>query len=108
MRMSTASGIAFASGFAFFVACSSSSQSFGTFDDAGTGADGGGSDGGIIPEDGGFFSGDALPAPILGCSPDLQYVVDEHGVVVKQCPSDQGCKAGACVPACEAAAASHG
>jgi len=46
--------------------------------------------------------------PTLGCSADLQSVVDSNGNVVTKCPSNEGCAAGACVPACQAAAADHG
>src|SRR5262245_33340043 len=42
------------------------------------------------------------------CSADMQSVVDAMGQVIGQCPSDQGCFEGHCVPACEAAAASKG
>jgi hypothetical protein len=42
------------------------------------------------------------------CSSDLHDVLDENGNVVGTCPSDQGCAAGTCVPACQAAAASQG
>jgi hypothetical protein len=35
-------------------------------------------------------------------------VLDQNGNVVATCPNDQGCAAGACVPACQAAAASQG
>ncbi|MEJ7733246.1 MAG: IgGFc-binding protein [Polyangiaceae bacterium] len=45
----------------------------------------------------------------LGCSADLTQVIDANGVLVEQCPPDQGCAPpGICVPACEAAAASKG
>jgi hypothetical protein len=44
----------------------------------------------------------------LGCSGDLRNVIDENGVVVSTCPPSQGCAAGVCVPACQAAAASKG
>ena len=43
--------------------------------------------------------------PTLKCSPDLHAVLDEADMLVETCPSDQGCKDAACVPACEAAAA---
>ena len=43
-----------------------------------------------------------------GCSGDLRDIVDGSGNVVSTCPPDQGCLAGACVPACTAAAGSHG
>jgi hypothetical protein len=42
------------------------------------------------------------------CTSDLRHVVDDDGVVVKECPSDQGCADGQCVPACDAAARSKG
>jgi hypothetical protein len=44
----------------------------------------------------------------LGCSADLQYVVDGNGVVVQDCWPDAGCAEGMCVPPCEAAAKSQG
>src|SRR5271169_841692 len=37
------------------------------------------------------------------CSGDLHDVVDCNNNVVTACPPDQGCAAGACVPACTAA-----
>jgi hypothetical protein len=37
------------------------------------------------------------------CSGDLHNVVDCNNNVVTACPQDQGCAAGACVPACDAA-----
>jgi hypothetical protein len=43
-----------------------------------------------------------------GCSSDLQRVVDGSGNVIEQCPPEQGCAAGKCVPACQAAAMSQG
>lgn len=45
-------------------------------------------------------------ASALSCGADLHVVVDGGGQVVETCPPDQGCKDGACVPACDAAAAS--
>ena len=42
------------------------------------------------------------------CSSDLHDVLDDNGKVVGTCPPDQGCAAGKCVPACDAAAASQG
>src|SRR5262249_44396456 len=48
-------------------------------------------------------------APNLGgCSSDLHSVLDGNGDVVATCTDDEGCADGACVPACEAAAKSHG
>jgi len=43
-----------------------------------------------------------------GCSSDFRNVVDQNGMLVMACPPDQGCANGACVPACDAAAAAHG
>lgn len=56
------------------------------------GADGGSKDGGDT----------------LGCSGDLRNVIDGAGNVVSTCPDDQGCAAGTCIPACQAAGASKG
>jgi hypothetical protein len=43
------------------------------------------------------------------CSADLHDVLDPMtGNVISTCPDDQGCAAGVCVPACQAAAASQG
>ena len=42
------------------------------------------------------------------CSSDLHDVLDDSGNVVGTCPNDQGCAAGVCVAACQAAAASQG
>jgi hypothetical protein len=41
----------------------------------------------------------------LTCSADLHNVVDCNGNVKTACPADQGCAAGACVPACASAVA---
>jgi hypothetical protein len=54
---------------------------------------------------GGFGTGGSAPA---GCSSDLQAVVDDMGNTIMNCPPDQGCAGGACVPACQAAAGSKG
>jgi hypothetical protein len=43
-----------------------------------------------------------------GCSPDLQHVIDGSGNVLMTCPPDQGCYAGGCEPACQAAADTTG
>lgn len=45
-----------------------------------------------------------LPPPVKLCSDDLHSVVDDQGMVLEACPPDQGCAAGACVPACDSAA----
>jgi hypothetical protein len=39
------------------------------------------------------------------CSSDLHAIVDCNGAVIMTCPSDQGCGAEGCVPACDAAKA---
>lgn len=44
----------------------------------------------------------------FGCSADLHFVVDGQGNVIQECPPDQGCSGGQCVPACTAAADSQG
>jgi hypothetical protein len=67
------------------------------------GATGGG---GSIGIGGGLGGGGG--AASIGCSPDLQKVVDENGNVITACPPDQGCFGGACIPACDAAAQSKG
>jgi hypothetical protein len=84
------------------LSCGSEGRGF----DSGSGA--GGPDGGgpALDDDGGSLgSGTGDPA---GCTGDLQGVVDDRGQVIRQCPPDEGCAAGRCVPACEAAAASKG
>ncbi len=43
-----------------------------------------------------------------GCSADLTQTLDVNGVVLQTCAPDEGCADRKCVPACEAAAASHG
>ena len=78
------------------------------FDDGGADDGGPGADvttipfdeGGILNNEGG--AGDA--SNVLHCSSDLHSVLDANDQVVKTCPPDQGCGAGAqCVPACQAA-----
>jgi hypothetical protein len=56
---------------------------------------------------GGHF-GTGGGASSIGCSADLQAIVDDLGNKIQDCPPDQGCAAGVCVPACAAAAASNG
>ncbi|MEO6420834.1 MAG: IgGFc-binding protein, partial [Polyangiaceae bacterium] len=94
--------------FAGFAACSSTPRS--GFDD--TTGDGGGADGDTLSDGGNILFGDGGPdgntTGGAGCSPDLQSVVDAMGNVTMKCPSDQGCAAGKCLPACAAAAADHG
>lgn len=54
------------------------------------------------------FMPDTGPPPGAGCSADLRDVLDDTGAVLRTCGMDEGCAAGRCVPACDAAAASHG
>jgi len=68
-----------------------------------SGSGGQGGDGGGL-----FVDAGKDGAGTFDCSPDLRSIVDEAGQVVQVCPVDQGCVAGACAPACEAAAASKG
>lgn len=56
---------------------------------------------------GGFGNGGGGPGA-SGCSADLQSTVDDNGNTVQVCPPDQGCEAGQCVPACQAASAAKG
>lgn len=62
------------------------------------------------PGSSGGFGGDAAATKKnLACSGDLTSVVDQDtGIVLSTCPGDQGCAAGVCVPACDAAKASKG
>lgn len=39
----------------------------------------------------------------LTCSRDLHDLIDANGKVIQTCPPDEGCAAGACVPACASA-----
>lgn len=77
---------------------------------SGAGSNGGAPDGGSSNEGAGFADGGSGGGSTVnrGCSADLQNVVDESGTVIEQCPPDQGCLEGACVPACDAAAAASG
>ncbi len=48
---------------------------------------------------------DSGPPCEVHCSADLHQLIDCNGVVVMECPDDQGCSpSGTCVPACQAAA----
>src|ERR1700733_13520189 len=58
--------------------------------------------------DGGSGNGDGGNTSGLSCSSDLHNVLGPNGNVVQMCPSDEGCSNGACIPACNAAAASEG
>ena len=91
--------------------CASQSNAAG----GGNGDAGHGSDAGRPVHDAGgadvdtFGGGDGLAGPMApACSADLQNVVDADGGVVMQCPPDQGCDKGQCVPACQAAGDAHG
>ena len=79
-------------------------SNFGSGDDASTGGDatGGddaGDDGMSFPDIGG---GDGSSCAHT-CSSDLHQVIDCNNNVVQTCPGDQGCAAGSCVAACDAA-----
>jgi hypothetical protein len=98
-------------GIALVWACATSSTSQPpTSTDAGgddAGDDGAQSEGG--PGGDGNLLGDQMnPPQMLGCSADLQNVVDGSGKVVQACPPDQGCAGGQCIAACAAAGQSHG
>ncbi len=62
-------------------------------------------DGPIFGGDGPTFgdSGTGDSGNCLKCSGDLHSVLDCNNNVVTQCPPDQGCAGGTCVPACDAA-----
>jgi hypothetical protein len=70
---------------------------------AGAGGTGnpGGAGGAVLDLDGG---GDT-PACQTRCSADLHSILDCNGVLVKECPPDQGCGETGCVPACDSAQA---
>ncbi|MEJ7729270.1 MAG: IgGFc-binding protein [Polyangiaceae bacterium] len=93
---------------ALAVACSASND---PGDPTGSGAGGpgpgsgaaSGTGGGIDPSGG---AGGGVPG--VGCSADLQKVVDEDGAILAECPPDQGCFGGQCIPACDAASQSRG
>jgi len=55
---------------------------------------------------GGDGGGAAAMAPT--CAADLRSVVDGSGAELEHCSIDQGCAAGDCIPACDAAARSKG
>jgi hypothetical protein len=93
--------------------CSASKSPFGGDDDddgnggsTNTTNNGGGGQGGssLTLGNGGGGGG----GPGLGCSPDLQYVVDGNGMILEDCWPDQGCSGGMCVAPCQAAADSQG
>ena len=65
--------------------------------------DGSGTDGNIGFGDTGTKEGG--PCSTTSCSGDLHDILDCNGNVVQTCPADQGCAAGTCVAACDAAKA---
>ena len=92
-----------------FAGCGSTSNGSGFGD--GTDGGGDGTDGGTTNDGATFgdahFGGDSA-GPVSGCTTDLHGVTDGNGNVTKTCADDQGCLAGVCVAACQAAAASKG
>jgi hypothetical protein len=90
-----------------FVLCAACGPTSSNFGDGGTGEDAG--DASFSDVTNPHF-GDAGEGGTggTGCSGDLRSVIDSNGNVVTTCPPDQGCNAGKCVPACQAAAASKG
>ncbi len=83
--------------------CGTDGKNTGSQSSSSGSSSGGGGQGG----DGGGLLFDGGPN-VTECSPDLRSVIDAAGQVIQVCPADQGCLAGACAPACEAAAASKG
>ncbi|MFK7999512.1 MAG: IgGFc-binding protein [Polyangiales bacterium] len=51
---------------------------------------------------------DAGPVVGSGCSADLRSTLDSSGEVLRECPADEGCFDGVCVPACDAAEEAKG
>jgi hypothetical protein len=95
-----------------FVGCGQSGSTF-AVDDAGYGDADAKFDAAVhdAPSLGEAPSGDASSGDggiKLGCSSDLQRVVNGDGSVVTVCAPNQGCAAGECIAACAAAAANHG
>lgn len=71
------------------------------------------SDGGSTSSSSGLsssgFGGDGgVDDPNRVCSGDLQSVLRQDGTLVEKCAGEQGCAAGKCVAACDAAAAAKG
>ncbi len=77
---------------------------FGSGDDASVGDDASAGDDGGLAFDGNFGS-DSSGCATRHCSSDLHQVLDCNDTVVTTCAGDQGCAAGACVAACDAAKA---
>jgi hypothetical protein len=78
----------------------------GTLADASAADSGGSSDDASLLGNPSF--GDDSGSGVGSCSADLRSVVDDNGQVIETCADDQGCSNGACIPACDAAAANHG
>src|SRR5262249_53991080 len=91
--------VVFLSILSLLVGCSAEPDRVGTGGTSGAGASGkgGGGDGGSTLSFGNGGGGSCDPT----CSSDLHAVMNCNSVA-KTCPPDQGCAAGACVPACEA------
>ena len=66
------------------------------------GADGGAGEGGT------FATGDGASSRGEKCDGSLRKVLDADGLVVAECPPEQGCAGGRCVDACDAAEAAKG
>lgn len=94
-----------------WIACGGSTDAF---QEAGTSDTAERRESGPGPLDGGalgdiFLVSDVMDSrPTRGCSGDLRSVVNAKGAVLLNCPPSEGCAAGACVPACHAAAANKG
>lgn len=69
---------------------------------------GSGADAGSSHVSDGAVTADAGTSGETSCSADLQNVTDAQGNVLQTCPPNQGCYAGYCVAACDAAAMSKG
>ncbi|MBL9027395.1 MAG: IgGFc-binding protein [Myxococcales bacterium] len=80
--------------------CEAGNEDTGTGGSGASAANGPGTTG----QGGGFGQGGGGTCENLTCSADLHDVVCD-GQVVKTCADDQGCAAGACIPACDAAKA---
>ena len=97
--------------FSLFIAAVAACSAGAEDDDTGTGASGTTNGPGASASSsnvGGGFGTGGNDNPSAGCSSDLQKTVDEMGNILAVCPPDKGCQDGACVPACQAAAASKG
>lgn len=88
------------------VTCSMLACAAGSFHDGDAPSDAATKDAASVAFDDAAFTGDASGP--LGCSSDLQSITDGAGNVIAQCAPDEGCAAGQCIAACDAAAANHG